>query len=239
MGRGSRWIVIAAAVVLLLLAATGVLWYRQLAGWVAATPARPTLPARPIGTQVITVVAVDADGHPANGYRLAPAPPGAGNINDVFGCDASRAAIADNIYRCAPSAAGADVCWPSTQQGLLCLDDPWDKTLRRVVHTDPLPNARPIATPAPFALLLDDGTQCRLRNGGAWGGRDDGLVGAYGCPAESPAVLVAVTPNPGASAIDRSQALWTVKVGPLGAGDAHFPPPQTRTVATAWFAGDA
>jgi hypothetical protein len=108
-----------------------------------------------------------------------------------------------------------------------------------VAHTDPLPNVHPTTTPVPFALLLADGTRCRLRNGGAWGARDDGLVGAYGCPDESPAVLVSATAKPGASAIDRSQAMWTVQVGSLGAGDAHLPPPQTRAVITAWFAGDA
>jgi hypothetical protein len=37
----------------------------------------------------------------------------------------------------------------------------------------------------PFALLLDDGAQCYMRNGGAWGSRDDGLAGAYGCNGES------------------------------------------------------
>jgi hypothetical protein len=240
MGRRRRWIIIAAAtVVLVLTAAAGVFWYRQTTGGQATIAAPPAAPARSVGTRVVAEVAVDADGHPVNGYRVVPASRDPGSITDVVGCDASRAAIGDNIYACSPSAAGADVCWPAGQRSLLCLDDPWAKTLRRVVHRGPLPNVHPSATPAPFALLLDDGTRCRLRNGGAWGGRDDGLVGAYGCPDESPAVLVAVTSNPGASAIDRSQALWTVKVGPLGAGDVHFPPPQTRTVTTAWFAGDA
>jgi hypothetical protein len=32
--------------------------------------------------------------------------------------------------------------------------------------------------------------------------------------------------------------LWTVKVGQLGTPTEHFPPPQTRTVTTARFAGD-
>jgi hypothetical protein len=238
MGRRLRWTVvaIAATVALVGVVAAGVFWYRQTTAGLATTPARPAAPVRFIGTHVVTVVAVDANGHPANGYRLAPATPDPGGIAQVSGCDASRAAIADNIYACAPSAAGADVCWPSGQRSLLCLDDPWAKTLRRVTENGQLPNAHPTATPVPFALLLDDGTQCRLRNGGAWGGRDDGLVGAYGCPNESPAVLVAATGSP---AIDRSQALWTVKVGPLGAGAAHFPPPQTHAVTTAWFAGDA
>lgn len=240
MGRRTRWIVVALAVTVMLAVAVAaaVFWYRKTTSGLATIPPRPA-PARFVGTQVIAVVAVDANGHPANGYRLVPAPRDPHTVTNVFGCDASRAAIADNIYSCAPSAAGADVCWPSGQRSLLCLDDPWAKTLRRMGQTGQLPNVHPSATPAPFALLLDDGTQCRLRNGGAWGGRDDGLVGAYGCPGESMAVLVAVTANPGASAIDRSQALWTVRVGPLGAGGAHFPPPQTRTVTTAWFAGNA
>jgi hypothetical protein len=36
-------------------------------------------------------------------------------------------------------------------------------------------------------------------------------------------------------AIDRSQPLWTVKVGSLGGVEPHLPPPQTRTVTTAWL----
>ena len=92
------------------------------------------------------------------------------------------------------------------------------------------------AAPEPFALLLDDGTQCRLRNGGAWGGRDDNYWGAYGCPGENPAILVPA--QSAAPAVDRSHPLWTVKVGPLGSTDEHFPPPETHTVTTAWFAGN-
>ena len=188
-------------------------------------------------TQVITVVAVDAGGHPANGYREVRPTQDPGHVAQVFGCEVSPAAVAGDIYDCAPSAAGADVCWPSPPGSLLCLDYSWDQGLHRVSVTDPLPHVQPTATPAPFALLLDDGTRCRLRNGGAWGGRDDGLVGAYACPDGKLSVLVATTPH--AEAIDRSRPLWTVKVGSLGAGDAHLPPPQTHTVTTAWLAGTA
>lgn len=113
---------------------------------------------------------------------------------------------------------------------------PWDKRLYRAFYTDSLPTAEPPPTPEPFALLLDDGTQCRLRNGGAWGGRDDNYWGAYGCPGEDPAVLVPAQST--APAVDRSTPLWTVKVGPLGSTDAHFPPPETHTVITAYFAGN-
>ena len=180
-------------------------------------------------TRVITAVAV-AKGQPVNGYREVPP----GNANDVFDCDASPAAVDSDIYRCAPSAAGASVCWPSTSGTLLCGADPWDRELHRVSYTDPLPAVQPKTTPIPFALLLDDGTQCRMRNGGAWGGRGDGLEFAYGCSGGS--AVLAPRDLDLAAIFDRSHPLWMVMVGPLSSGD--LAPPQTHTVTTAWFAGN-
>src|ERR1700677_245784 len=236
--KPSRWIVVAAAAIVFLVAAsTWVLLHRSGSGRPAGASPSSTSPARPNGTQVTTVVAVDANGQPVNGYREVPTSEDPSNVTNVFDCDVSPAAVANDIYYCAPDAAGADVCWPSTPGTLLCLDDPWDKEVCRVAYAGPLSQVQPTPGPAPFALFLDDGTRCRLRNGGAWDVRDDGLVGAYGCPNETPAVLVPVTPKAGESAIDRSQPLWTVKVGSLGGGEPHLPPPQTRTVTTAWFAG--
>ncbi|PQM47030.1 hypothetical protein C1Y40_02787 [Mycobacterium talmoniae] len=96
---------------------------------------------------------------------------------------------------------------------------------------------RPLATPQPFALVLDDGTQCRIRYGGAWGARSDGYAAAYGCPADV-SVLGKTGANP-PPVIDRSSAAWTVQVGPTASVTADYPPPQTRTVRTAWVAGNA
>ncbi|VAZ84111.1 hypothetical protein [Mycobacterium persicum] len=124
-------------------------------------------------------------------------------------------------------------------QSLLCVDNPWDKRLHRVTYGGPLPGVRPIAMPDPFGLLLDDGTRCLLRNGGAWGGRDDGYVGVYGCGAPDANLAVLWLPSQGAgTCIDRSAPVWTVKVGQLGTPTDHFPAPQTRAVATVWFAGN-
>lgn len=204
-----------------------------LAAFVVAGPAT----ADPAPTEVITVVAVGPGGQPINGYQESPAQ---GNVAIVDDCTTpSPSAVADNVYYCSPSAAAANACWPSTPGTLLCVDNPWNRSLHRVTYSGALPPVQRPATPDPFALTLDDGTRCLFRNGGAWGGRADGYVGVYGCGPEggpNPAVLWLPSQGEG-TCIDRSRPAWTVKVGPLGAPDAVLPPPQTRAVTEAWFAG--
>lgn len=234
MGWKSPGRVIGVVVAVAVLVVASAVWLLKRFDLMPDTDTGSMHPTTTNGTQVVMVIAVDATGRPANGYRQMPAAPESDNA--VNSCAVSPAAVAGDIYSCAPSAAGADVCWPSAPGSLLCLNDPWDKELRRVTFTEQLPHVKPPAEPEPFAVLLDDGTQCRLRNGGAWGGRDDGLVGAYGCAKSELVVLAGQPAEDGASPIDRSRPRWTVKVGSLGAGNPHLPPPQTRAVKTAWFA---
>ena len=186
--------------------------------------------AAPPGTDVLYVVAVDSHGHPGAGFKARPADDEDPTVSD---CEASPAAVSANIYQCSPGAVGADACWAAKDNSLLCLDDPWDRQLNRVLIADELRAVSPVADPLPLALQLDDGTRCRLRTSGAWGGRDDGYEAAYGCEASD----VTVLSGPGGDVVDRSAPAWTVRVGPIGVGDMHFAPPETRTVRTAWFAG--
>src|SRR6185437_12773783 len=203
--------VVIALVVLIVGVATWLLIRFELVPKTDAGSLRPTAMN---GTQVIMVVAVDANGQPANGYREVLK---AGSAPQVSDCTASPATVAGNVYLCSPAAAAADVCWASPPGSLLCLNDPWDKGLHRVAHSEELPHVKAPMSPEPFALLLEDGTKCRLRNGGAWGGRDEGPVAAYGCLGSDLAVLVPSQPDALAAAIDRAQPMWTVKVGALGA----------------------
>ena len=196
----------------------------------AVFPGAGSAIADPPPTQVVTTVAVGSGGQAINGYQEAPPQ---GNVPTVTCTSPSPSAVAANIYYCSPTAAGAGTCWPSTPGSLLCVDNPWDKSLHRVTYGGPLPPVRPTASPDPFALLLDDGTRCLFRNGGAWGWRDDGYEGAYYCG--NLAVLWLPSQGPG-TCIDRSGPVWTVKVGELGAPGTS--PPQTRAVTTAWLAGD-
>jgi hypothetical protein len=71
-----------------------------------------------------------------------------------------------------------------------------------------------------------------VRNGGAWGGRSDGLTGAYSCDGESSFILVSdVSP-----AVDKSADIWTVQVGDLKDPNSVLPPPTTVDVVKAYFA---
>jgi hypothetical protein len=195
-----------------------------------------TANADPPPTQQITVMAVGPGGEPINGYTETPAE---GNVVTVECSEASASAVADNVYSCSPSAAGAGTCWPSTPGSLLCVNNPWDKRLHRVRYAGSLPPVQAPVNPEPFALTLDDGTHCLLRNGGAWGVRADGYEGAYSCSGAGAHLAVLWLPSQGAgSFIDRSSTAWTVKVGQLGTPDAALPPPQTRAVTEAWFGGD-
>jgi hypothetical protein len=202
------------------------------------SPLAGSAAAEPSATQVVIAVPVGPNGEPTDSYQELPSQ---GNVASVTDCTSpSLSAVGDDIYSCGPSAAGADPCWPSTPGTLLCLDDPWDKRLHRVAYSGQLAGVQPGPITDPFALLLDDGTRCRFRNGGAWGGRDDGYVGVYGCGTAGSNLAVLWLPSEGpGTCVDRSTPAWTVKVGQLGAPNEQFPPPQMRTVTTAWFAGDA
>lgn len=187
-------------------------------------------------TDLVNVVAVGTNGAPVNGYQVINRQTSA-NLSECPG--PSPAAVGNDIYACEPSSASAEVCWPAPAS-LLCLVDPWTKALRRFSSPGPLPAVNPLATPMPFALLLDDGTRCVLPNGVDWGGRADGTVPVYGCGLTSPNIGVLAPPDwDPVAAIDRSQPLWAVYIGQLGPRDTPFQPPIRHTVTTAWFAANA
>lgn len=171
-------------------------------------------------------------GDPADGYTIV------GDVGEVT-CNtefASPSAVSPTIYSCAPSAASADLCWP-TYGSMLCAWDPWGKELRRAHPTNPMiPPVSVQDDPQPWALELTDGTRCRIRNGGAWGGRADGLLGAYSCERDWSEEYVFVLTHADSPVVDTSTNAWTVLVGGLGAPSEPFPPPGRMTVKTAWFA---
>lgn len=182
-------------------------------------------------TETVTVVAVGRDGQPRDGWTVESGNPGEVNCDPMT---PSASATSDDIYECSPNAAGAHTCWttPASPTALLCGSDPWRKTLRKMTSNVALSPVSKPADPRPWALELADGVRCTLRHGGAWGGRSDGYLGAYGCDGENNTVLAK-----GRDVFDESGPQWTVKVGPLGAHNEDFPPPKTVGVLRAYFAG--
>jgi len=187
-------------------------------------------------TGVVSVVAVTAAGQPADGFTVvSPDPYG---TLDCRYAEPSRSGNTPGIYSgCGAAADSADVCWaPPGNTTLLCASDPWQRTLRRYTVTPQLGAVGRTESPEPWALELADGRHCRIRVGGAWGGRSDGLVGAYSCDGGHDVVL---QPANARTAVDTSSSTWTVRVGPLGSGNPDFPPPPQVAVRTAYFAATA
>jgi hypothetical protein len=136
-------------------------------------------------------------------------------VHEVLACDPSLAAVDSGIYCCAPSAASADVLLPvDAVNAAVYVHHLGQGTLPRVLHR----------CAAGYSSACNARAVC------------DGYWGAYGCPSEHPAVLTPA--QSGAPVVDRSDPVWTVKVGPLGSTNEHFSPPITRTVTTAYFAGN-
>ena len=184
-------------------------------------------PTPDVATKVVNVVAVDAQGNPAAGYAVEP-------WSAVDGCFASSVAVSADIVACSPTASGTDVCWVAPDRvTLLCGDTPWVKSLRRATSTQPVERVEAYPNSYPWGLELADGTRCRARNGGSWGGRADGYVGYYSCEGRESVVLA---PPDGSGPVDRSRPAWTVPMGDIGNDNPEFPAPVRVRVATAYFA---
>jgi hypothetical protein len=111
-----------------------------------------------------------------------------------------------------------------TGASLLCGGDPRKKNLYQ---------ARRRESGAVGALELAPGAKCRLRNGGAGGGRADNYVGDYSCDRSDEVVLVK---DDQYQAVNKSGPAWTVLVGHPGNTDEVFPAPKKVRVVTAYFA---
>lgn len=232
-GRGLTPAIALAAIVLA--GAVALAWHPWQHGKPVSTPtsssqppAAATISAEPAGSDVVTAVAVDASGQPANGYREAPA----GSSIQLADCDGpSPAAVSKNIYSCYPTAAGADVCWPSPPTSMLCMNNPWDKEVGRLSYdTRLLTPVQPPTTPEPFALTLDNGTHCQLITGGARRARSDGYVPFYACGADLTAYVLGDAGSQ-TDPVNRSKPSWTVTFEQPGFQT------QVQSVTTAWFAG--
>ena len=177
-------------------------------------------------------------GGPAAGWSIEPSQSNV-NVVDCSYPSPSPASKSPGIQSCSPAAAGADACFfaRGSTSGL-CLQDPFSTTLARVEATGSVSyDLAPPTKARPLGLLLDDGTACRLRNGGAWSGQvtNPAYVGYYSChaPGSSDWIVVWGDPSDTDDGITRSAGSWTVQVG-----DSESPL-TTRVVQKAYYVGTA
>lgn len=144
----------------------------------------------------------------------------------------------DGVRWCGITADSGDACWPTADGAyVLCLMDPMDKTLQLIAATGLSVPPEPLNEAIrPFGLLLDDGTQCRARIGGAWPSpvEQPDWVGFYGCKGQGfSAVWAPASNGSDHSGITKGPDGWTVWVGPE---DGHL---EQHKVKTAYFVGMA
>ncbi|WP_278265353.1 alpha/beta fold hydrolase [Nocardia sp. AG03] len=131
--------------------------------------------------KIITLRPFAADGQLAPEWTVDSRDPG------PIDCGTGRAAtvsVEDGIYQCAPDASGVNACVVAGYEAT-CLGDPFTKTVLRGPSTRRPPGGVVApADPVPTAVVLDDGTRCRLRVGGSWPVRTatPALSGRYFCP---------------------------------------------------------
>jgi len=143
------------------------------------------------------------------------------------------------VRDCGATADSADACWPAADgQHVLCLTDPFSNVLN-LIGAQGLTKPRKSLSngPTPFALLLDDGTQCRARHGGSWGApkeRPD-WVGHFSCrvPGDLDNKAFVAVWGPPDKGIDQGFGGWTVMVGPE---DGHL---TKHKVSKAYYVGVA
>ncbi|HEY7051572.1 MAG TPA: hypothetical protein VH496_05470 [Mycobacterium sp.] len=128
--------------------------------------------------------------------------------------------MTDGVRYCGASADAGDACWPKPKEAaVLCLVEPFSKVLNLISANGLSTPRKPLEKDAvPMGLVLDDGTECRARNGGAWSSPEEhpDWVGYYSC--DSPGGFNAVW-GPRGSGITKGSDGWAVYVGP---SDGHL-----------------
>ena len=172
---------------------------------------------------------VHANGTPASSFRVVRE-----NDGQAVSCDdRSPVAVSSNIRFCGDSALNTVACWKSaTARYVLCLRDPLTPVLARVHLTGVFRAVAAPARPVPQALVLDDGTKCLIRDGGAWSalpGHPD-WYGDYACNGNVDIY------GPAGSGIDHSSPRATVHAVTWTGDRASV---RTRSVVAAYYVGTA
>lgn len=169
---------------------------------------------------IVVLKPVDALGNIQTGWTVTSR---SGATIDCSYGSPSRYDKSAGVRWCGANADSADACWATPDDShVLCLRDPFSKGLALIPARGLSVPRKPLKDdPVPFGLLLDDGTQCRVRLGGAWGSPTEhpDWIGFYSCRLIS-TISTGTTDAEGAAVwgprgggVDKGFGGWTVMVG--------------------------
>lgn len=171
------------------------------------------------GPDVIVLRPVDAQGNVQTGWRRNVEDRGDDPIDCSLGLP-SRYDVGASARSCGGTADSGDACWPAADNDhVLCVRDPFTNVVD-LIPAIGLSTARKPAMHSytPFALVLDDGTRCRARIGGASGhsAQEPDWVAYYGCGTNDADFTAVWGPQDDAGdsdGISRNRHRWSVTVG--------------------------
>jgi len=151
----------------------------------------------------------------------------------------SHLALRGNVYSCSPSYLVADACWRAPIIGqIYCAEFPWGGVVKTYLLSENknLPEliSNPDSIPIPWGIELETGLRCRIRSGGGWNTRKDGLIPYYRCDDDSN-FIVGESP---ASIFNKDSIIWTAKIATTGNLEDSNIEPKKIKISKAWFAVD-
>lgn len=186
-------------------------------------------------TRSLIIRPVTSAGKPAAGFTVKV------QHGESIDCSAppfpSPGAVDRNIEECSPSAAYAIACWKAAQaHQALCIRNPSSHRVYRIGLTSSFAKTAAVKARlrAPLLIVLNDGTRCTIRDGGAWSALKGhpNWFGSYSCTRHG---VVWSPPKSTHFGINESSASWTVHTGSAtGTGKLTV-----RHVKRAYFVGTA
>jgi lipoprotein len=191
-------------------------------------------------TEMIEVEVVNNSFQLHEGFRFSEDKPiDFESIIEECSNERSHLALRGNVYSCSPSYLVADACWRAPIIGqIYCAEFPWGGVVKTYLLSENknLPEliSNPDSIPIPWGIELETGLRCRIRSGGGWNTRKDGLIPYYRCDDDSN-FIVGESP---ASIFNKDSIIWTAKIATTGNLEDSNIEPKKIKISKAWFAVD-
>lgn len=156
-------------------------------------------------------------------------------------CGTGKVSDEKDILECGISADQLPVCYPNgnrENRTAYCARDPEEKIIYEIPIDEDIQRYDPELPVQPWKLVLENGTKCTIRIGGAWGSASDGRIGTYLCDSSNE-VILSFPGDPFKHGIDRSDKVWFAQLGSMGLPNSDLSRPHFIGVKTAYFAATA